>query len=58
MLRLFKQDRLNDLRIKYNNLMEQARITKRRGDKRLFRKKLEEAELVAVVMARISMSGV
>ena len=56
MFRIMKRNRLDELRGRYARLMQQARDIQRRGDKKLLAKKMEEAELVSLVIHRISMS--
>ena len=53
MFKMFKKYRLNSLNERYARLVEQAREVRRRGDQQLYTEKMEEAEIVSLVIDRI-----
>ena len=52
-MKVFKNYRLNSLNERYHRLIEQAKEIRRKGDTKLYAAKMEEAEIVSLVIARI-----
>ncbi len=53
MIKMFKNYRLNSLKERYSRLVEQAGEIRKRGNYKLYSQKMEEAEIVALVIDRI-----
>ena len=58
MWRILKKNRLDELRRRYTNLISTARTLNQVGDKKLSRELIEEADIVAAVIVRLSARGV
>ena len=54
MYRIIRESRLNKLNRSYKALMQQAREIRKKGDQNRFKRKMEEADIMGRVIARIS----